>query len=146
MRHKAPGEQVQNTSFQDAGIGWPLKKSFAALPDVLDNPSPVAFIGCSVIVALLVRLYAWSNRADEYQHWFVLGSVLCWLVICAVTEIDFVSGILCVLPWTALASLLLSDAVHATGRRLSPAHPITVVDDYGRRTEKQEKLSQSPAG
>jgi len=86
------------------------------IPTMLSNPTPLTFLGCSIAATLMIRYYAYLNRADIYQEWFIVAGLLCWLMLSVAADIDLLVGGVCVMPWTVLASLLLSDVIHGASR------------------------------
>ncbi|KAK5706099.1 hypothetical protein LTR97_001085 [Elasticomyces elasticus] len=97
------------------------------LPDFVTNPSPLAFVWCSVIATMMIRLYAFRNRSDRYQKWFFLLGLLCWPIVSTTMGLNLLAGGICVMPWIVFGALLVSHAVHLTVWNLSPQRLAIVI-------------------
>ncbi|KAK4553112.1 hypothetical protein LTR86_009839 [Recurvomyces mirabilis] len=105
----------------------------------LVKPSPQLFLLCVVGGTAALRMYAYLSRADRYQVWFVALGMLSWPVVGFLVGMDLLAASLCVMPWTAFGSLLLSDVVHVSMRMLSLKSTASSSDDVGSENQIDEK-------
>ena len=78
----------------------------------LAHPTTAIFFWCSIIAAITMRLYAYVNRRDRHQKWFVAAALILWPVLTFAMGLSLLGGSLCVLPGMMLTSLVLSDITH----------------------------------
>ncbi|EMC95372.1 hypothetical protein BAUCODRAFT_539020 [Baudoinia panamericana UAMH 10762] len=77
------------------------------------SPSSSAFVWFSISVFVMIRLYVWMDRRDKHQKWFMLAALLCWPGLTMWSDSEWLASVFCVLPWTLLASVTLSDLLHS---------------------------------
>ncbi|KAK3639673.1 hypothetical protein LTR22_017346 [Elasticomyces elasticus] len=140
IRTQAPYEQ---------SCGWASTAEIERCINRLGTPSPLTFVGCAVAAALMMRLYAYSNRSDKLQTFCIFIGMLCWPIISVAMQLGLLAGSISVMPWTVFGSLLVSHGLHVAMRKMSPAQ-IVLMDcgcDHGHQSYIPEaKGSEVPQG